>query len=526
MTHAEIDQGLKELERIRFRNIRSAFALADSLYSAASKSRYHDPIAELQLYRGDLLVLLGRHSEAEEAYASGFLEAEKAGNQLILGRIIGGQASIKVYRYELPAGKELLEKAISTAIACSDIIGQGMALSNLAHVYYLWGLPALGTEYAFDSYKLLKDTSFSTYPLFRLGTLLSIAGDEEAAKNFLLEGIAATERYDRDSAKAAFLGELGIVYTKLGQPVEARTCFEQGLAAAEEQGQAEPAVNILFLLAYNDINRGDFSEAEKKLHRGIELSKGLRKRLEAWCYQYLAVSAQRQRKFKEAIAILDNFIENNQHDEKAFIEQAFLIYIDCYSELTEWKQVASYEKKLRDHKNKIDSEQFKSKLTTAQSLIATEREKHGREIEKMKREQLERELTNTTLQLLAQTEQLAEFREGILAVIRKAPPTEAIAKELREKLKVLPCKSIDWDKFEAQFTAAHPEFKLRLTEAYPSLTKMEIRICTLLRMNLKSQDISQLTCLSERNIENHRYRIRKKMELKKEQDLAQELLKL
>ncbi|HET9136248.1 MAG TPA: hypothetical protein VFO76_06390, partial [Candidatus Kapabacteria bacterium] len=474
----------------------------------------------------DLLVLLGRHSEAEEAYSNGFLEAEKAKNSLVLGRIIAGQASIKVYRYDLPAGKESLEKAISVAVSCGDSIGQGMALSALAHVYYLWGLPSLATEYAFDSYKLLKDTSFCTYPLFRLGALISNAGDDEAAKDFLLEGIAATERYNLDTARPAFLGEIGIVYTKLGRLAEARTYYEQGLAAAEEQGEAEPAVNILTLLAYTDINNGDFAAAEEKLRRGILLSKGLRKRLEAWCHHYLAVSAQRQGKFKEAIAILDNFTENNEHDEKAFIEHSFRIHIDCYTELADWKQVASYEKKLREHKDKIDSEQFKSKLTTAQSLIATEREKHDKEIEKMKREQLERELTNTTLQLLAQTEQLSEFREGILAVIRKAPPTEAIAKELREKLKVLPCKSIDWDKFEAQFTAAHPEFRIRLSEAYPGLTKMEIRICTLLRMNLKSQDISQLTCLSERNIENHRYRIRKKMELLKEQDLAQELMKL
>ncbi|MFI5264938.1 MAG: helix-turn-helix transcriptional regulator, partial [Candidatus Kapaibacterium sp.] len=73
---------------------------------------------------------------------------------------------------------------------------------------------------------------------------------------------------------------------------------------------------------------------------------------------------------------------------------------------------------------------------------------------------------------------------------------------------------------------AHPEFRLKLLELYSDLTKMELRICTLIRMNLKSDDISRLTCLSERNIENHRYRIRKKMKLVKEQDLGQELAKM
>ena len=55
-----------------------------------------------------------------------------------------------------------------------------------------------------------------------------------------------------------------------------------------------------------------------------------------------------------------------------------------------------------------------------------------------------------------------------------------LIEERREKLKALPCKSIDWDKFEAQFAAAHPEFKLTLMQTYPDLSKMEQRICTLL----------------------------------------------
>jgi tetratricopeptide (TPR) repeat protein len=527
MTHSEIDSGLEELRRIRFVDFQSSFALCENLLTAAKQLEYHSPLAQLYLYHADLLVLFGRHDEATKSYELAYQAAESAADQKMIGRITAGKASITVYRFDLPASKELLERAISIAISCDDTIGQGMGLSALAHVYYLWGLPALATGYAYDSYTLLKDTSFCTYPLFRLGSLLSIAGDNESAKQFYLEGIAATDTYNIPTAKPTFLGELGIVYTRLGDLKAARTQYEAAVKAADALCSKETAANILLLLGRNDYEQGNYDAAEKTLLLAIERSIGLRKRLTLWAHQYLAIIAHLRGEHANAISKLDELLDSTEEGyEQAFLESAYRVYIDCFTELADWKQVAHYEKKLREYKDTIDSSQFKSNLTTVQSFIATEREKHEKEIEKMKREQLERELTNTTLQLLAQTEQLAEFREGILAVIRKAPPTEAIAKELREKLKVLPCKSIDWDKFEAQFTAAHPEFRLRLTEAYPGLTKMEIRICTLLRMNLKSQDISQLTCLSERNIENHRYRIRKKMELLKEQDLAQELMKL
>lgn len=61
----------------------------------------------------------------------------------------------------------------------------------------------------------------------------------------------------------------------------------------------------------------------------------------------------------------------------------------------------------------------------------------------------------------------------------------------------------------------HPrdEFLNRLAGMYPDLSRMELKIAALLRMNLSTKEIADRLCLSERSIRNHRYRLRKKLQL-------------
>jgi tetratricopeptide (TPR) repeat protein/DNA-binding CsgD family transcriptional regulator len=168
---------------------------------------------------------------------------------------------------------------------------------------------------------------------------------------------------------------------------------------------------------------------------------------------------------------------------------------------------------LRDQSHAID------RLQTLSILMDREHLKHQNEIDRIRHDHLKRELHNTTTALLTQTELLANFRDEIRAAVRKLPPTEPVVKELKEKLKALPCESVDWERFDAQFKAAHPEFVKNLTTTHADLTSMEVRICSLLRSSLKSQDIGRLLCLSDRTVENHRFNIRKKLALARSVDL-------
>ena len=81
-----------------------------------------------------------------------------------------------------------------------------------------------------------------------------------------------------------------------------------------------------------------------------------------------------------------------------------------------------------------------------------------------------------------------------------------------------------WSEFYARFNELNDDFLKRLTSMYPNLTASEIRLCALLRLNITSKDISFLTNRSLRSVENMRYRIRKKMNMKRDESLAQFIL--
>jgi DNA-binding CsgD family transcriptional regulator len=87
----------------------------------------------------------------------------------------------------------------------------------------------------------------------------------------------------------------------------------------------------------------------------------------------------------------------------------------------------------------------------------------------------------------------------------------------------VPENSQTWEDFNKEFESAHPAFLLKLEEKHPLLSIMEKKICTLLRVGLTSTDIAKLLRLSDRNIENHRYRIRKKIALNTERSLHEYL---
>ncbi len=526
MTRKETEHNIEELVRLKRENPQSAFEFAQKLILACKK--YLDIMPQILLYRADICLRLGRYEGLNEQYLECIDLATKSDNKRIVALALIGQGVAILYEHDAAASKELFEQTLSLAIMIGDKEAEGKALANLALVYHQWGLRELAVGYAKDAYEAMKGTNDITLPLYRLAVLSSVAGDYERAISYITEGLEFLHSHNYKYGRAPFYSELGSIYSRMEQFDKAKEHYESSLREAEIAGDIENAMTSMILLAANEIRLGNYDTADTALHTALAMSDGnFRTQPEVWCQYYFAFNAFYRGDPNEAIRILD---EKLAGVPIAFgmqlTEGIYSLYGEAYSQTGSWENATLYERKLREYREQVNSTQFKSNLTTAQALIATEREKHDKELEKMKREQLERELSNTTLQLLAQTEALAEFREGILAVVRKAPPTEPIARELREKLKVLPCKSIDWDLFETQFKAAHPEFRLKLLELYPDLTKMELRICTLIRMNLKSDDISRLTCLSERNIENHRYRIRKKLNMVKEQDLAQELAKM
>ncbi|NCA85660.1 MAG: tetratricopeptide repeat protein [Clostridia bacterium] len=83
-----------------------------------------------------------------------------------------------------------------------------------------------------------------------------------------------------------------------------------------------------------------------------------------------------------------------------------------------------------------------------------------------------------------------------------------------------------WHEFETRFEQVHQGFFNRLLSDYPDLTPTELKICSLLRLNMSTKDIALLTNRSIGTVDNIRSCIRRRLKLDNEANLTSFLLNL
>ena len=74
-------------------------------------------------------------------------------------------------------------------------------------------------------------------------------------------------------------------------------------------------------------------------------------------------------------------------------------------------------------------------------------------------------------------------------------------------------------RIEEQFDIIHNNFMLHLQAKYPDLSVNERMMCAYLKMNLSTKEIAPLLNMSIRGVETLRYRLRKKFDLSRDENL-------
>ncbi|MBZ0242539.1 MAG: hypothetical protein K8F24_04930 [Bacteroidales bacterium] len=76
------------------------------------------------------------------------------------------------------------------------------------------------------------------------------------------------------------------------------------------------------------------------------------------------------------------------------------------------------------------------------------------------------------------------------------------------------------EEMEARFSIVHDSFHKKLHEISTDLSPSELRMCSYLRLNLSTKDISNLINRSSSTVDNARSSIRKKLGLAKDENLT------
>jgi tetratricopeptide (TPR) repeat protein len=129
-----------------------------------------------------------------------------------------------------------------------------------------------------------------------------------------------------------------------------------------------------------------------------------------------------------------------------------------------------------------------------------------------------RELNSLALNI-AQKNDLLEGLKKDLRDLQYSGAGNGEVTDMVNKLRISEQIEGNWDEFTKQFIDTNPSFYKGLTEGHPGLTKNDVRLAALLRMNLSSKDISRMLNISDEGVKKARYRLRKKLELQKDDSL-------
>ena len=76
-----------------------------------------------------------------------------------------------------------------------------------------------------------------------------------------------------------------------------------------------------------------------------------------------------------------------------------------------------------------------------------------------------------------------------------------------------------WDDFKLYFEQINPDFLSSLIKQFPSLTSIDLKYCCYMLLNMSNDDIRRLLGINQESVRTHKYRLKKKMFLPKNQDL-------
>ncbi|TVZ26140.1 YXYXY domain-containing protein [Gillisia sp. Hel_I_86] len=172
----------------------------------------------------------------------------------------------------------------------------------------------------------------------------------------------------------------------------------------------------------------------------------------------------------------------------------------------------------RYHKKQIAENERALKL---QNLEAEKK------IIKLQNEQLEKDMTNKNKELAVSTMSLIKKNEFLTNI--KDQLKESESSKVKSVIKTIDKdinEEYNWNLFKDAFNNADKEFFKKIKSKHPDLTSNDLKLCAYLRLNLSSKEIAPLLNISVKSVEIKRYRLRKKMVLERNTNLADYILEI
>ena len=177
----------------------------------------------------------------------------------------------------------------------------------------------------------------------------------------------------------------------------------------------------------------------------------------------------------------------------------------------------------------IQKKNFKEK----EEQLKTETLEAEREIIRLRNEKLradmihkDKELANSAMNLVQKNKELNKIKaelKKIQSELKEDLVKSRIGMIIR-KIDKETSNDESWSVFETNFEQVHEDFLKRIKALHPDVTPKELKLSAYLRMNISSKEIATLMNITTRGVEISRYRLRRKFNLDRSQNLIDYIL--
>ncbi|MEB2778634.1 tetratricopeptide repeat protein [Algoriphagus sp. D3-2-R+10] len=394
-------------------------------------------------------------------------------------------------------------KALEIYKRKNDKTFAAQALNDIGNTYYYQKEYKKAIEFLKQSVALSNETksiNLESSALTNLGKSLASLEQYDEALKVLNQGLILAQKGDNKKKISESLNEIGITLNSVNRPQEAILYFKDALAFGDSTGSIATQSTSYFHRSKSFMDLGDYYNAYEDYQKYVILHDSI-------------FNTTKSQQIEELRIIYDTEKKEYQLAQKE-IEIALF---------EEREKVGSLQKWL------LGSGLGLTLLVFGISFYGIR--------QKMKRNKLEKEKVDAELdfkkkELTTYAMHLAKKNEVLEQVKQKAREFKASEKGIQGYQQLIQTINFDqqddknWENFIQYFEQVHKDFSKTVTEKYPEVTKNELRLIALLKMNLSSKEIAVILNISTDGIKKARQRLRKKMELPPEESLETSILSL
>ncbi|GGI58114.1 tetratricopeptide repeat protein [Winogradskyella haliclonae] len=484
-------------------NFDKAIEIVNQMISTALELKNGRILVDALQRKSVVLLDMANYSSAMEVVLKSVQIADTMKPKYTLGKAIGLSdiGRVEIHRNNYKASIDPTKRALKLLEELNNLKWQAIVLNQLGNAY--WHLEDYDnalTSYE-QSLKIVTEQNRQDYMAVALDNIAGIyskKGQYKKALSMAQKAQAITLKIGTISNKINSYGSIADIYLENNYPKKSIYNYTKGIQIADSVN----AIDDLYTLyrgrssAYS--NNGNYKQAllDYKIYKKL----------------YDSIFSTKSEKYIEELKTKFNI---QKKESEILIKE---------------KEI----RLLEERKQKAENQRLFFIITAGGILLFALSVIYGLR-QKMKRNKTEREkldidlgfkekqLTTHALHLAHKNEVLLDLKEQLKSIKSESNNSRGF-QNIINNINLDINNDNNWEQFKSYFEDVHKDFNTKIIKTYPEVSNNDLRLMSLLKMNLSSKEIANILNISAEGVKKARYRLRKKLNLSTEESLQELVL--